>query len=44
MYGMSEGEERFITVLLVSMLLAAVFGVWKLIDLAIYLWNHLEWV
>ena len=42
--GMFEGVGNLILFVLVLLAIAIPFAVWKIIDLALYVFNHLQWV
>ena len=41
--GIFEGVGNLILVMLVALAIAIPFAVWKMIDLVLYVLNHLQW-
>ena len=42
--GMFDGLDKVIGFVGVLLLVAIPFAAWKIIDLALYVFNHLQWV
>lgn len=42
--GMFDGWDKLISFIGVLLLVAIPFAAWKILDLALYIFNHLQWV